>query len=120
MNDFDEKLAKYLEEEEKSLKVMSAREMFEELGYNGDISWRSALYSKFNKDNNGETKIDIDLEIPQHTIITKKISSDFWGEEKMESFTVEEIKAVNKLIDELIEMYKIEELLELETKEVEE
>ena len=89
---------------------MNAREMFEELGYNGDISWRSALYSKFNKDNNGETKIDIDLEIPQHTTITKTVSDDFWEKGQNEPFTIEEIKAVNKLIDELIEMYKISEL----------
>ena len=89
---------------------MSAREMFEKLGYSGDISWRSALYSKFNKDNNGETKIDIDLEIPQYTTITKTVSNEFWEEGHNEPFTIEEIKAVNKLIDEIIEMYKISEL----------
>ena len=70
---------------------MSAREMFEKLGYSGDISWRSALYSKFNKDNNGETKIDIDLEIPQYTTITKTVSNEFWEEGHNEPFTIEEI-----------------------------
>lgn len=89
---------------------MNAREMFEKLGYSGDISWRSALYSKFNKENNGETKIDIDLEIPQYTTITKTVSNEFWEKGRNEPFTIEEIKAVNKLIDELIEMYKISEL----------
>ena len=89
---------------------MSAREMFEKLGYSGDISWRSALYSKFNKDNNGETKIDMELEIPQYTTITKTVSNEFWEKGRNEPFTIEEIKAVSKLIDELIEMYKISEL----------
>ena len=85
-------------------------ETLEDLGYSGDISWRSALYSKFNKDNNGETQINIDLEIPQHTRITKTISNDFWEAGQNAPFTVEEIRTIDKIIDELIERYKISEL----------
>ena len=75
---------------------MSAKEMFEELGYSGDKSYKSIRYSKYVGDN--LYQIDIDSE---YKYINKRKYTTVFSDSEVDDISFEELKAINKQVEEL-------------------
>ena len=80
---------------------MSAKEMFEELGYARDESYEGILYSKYVDENESVNLWQIDFDKVNKTV-EKSVSKagfdmKYWNSE----ITSEELKAINKQIEEL-------------------
>ena len=79
---------------------MSAKEMFEVLGYACDESCDGILYSKWVKENNTDYEIQIDFEkIP--ICFKKTKTKEVFNPSKPDYITLEELQAINKQVEEL-------------------
>lgn len=79
---------------------MSAKEMFEKLGYFCDVSCDGILYSKWVEENNIDYEIQIDFDKNPITFEKRKTKGVF--NPSMPTYiTLEELKAINKQIEEL-------------------
>lgn len=74
---------------------MSAKEMFEKLGYACDLSCNCARYSKYIGDN--LYQIDINF---RYKTIEKRQYTTIFSDSEVSEITFEELQAINKQIEE--------------------
>lgn len=79
---------------------MSAKEMFKQLDYECDESCDGFLFSKWVEENNVDYNIQIDIE--KNPFAFKKTKTkEVFNPSKPIDITLEELRAINKLVEEL-------------------
>lgn len=79
---------------------MTAKEMFGKLGYDCDESCDGILYSRWVEKNNIDYNIQIHIEKIPFTFM-KTITKEVFNKSMPIEFTLEELKAINKQVEEL-------------------
>lgn len=81
---------------------MTAKEMFEKLGYSCDVSYEGILYSQYIDLPNGDVaNCQIDFDKVQKIVEKEVRQAGFSMEHYNSRITFEELKAINKQIEEL-------------------